>query len=348
MKGKKELIIGITVVSAVALLVFGIDFLKGVNFFNNNRIFYSKYNNAQNLMPGSLIKVSGVQMGVVKSIFLSEDQQDIMVEMNISNSELKIPANSKAKLGSDLLGTSYIDLIIGQDTLSSGKAVPSKGPFLKQYDTIPPQVQYGAADIIQARIEPVEAKVQNILIRVEKVVGGIEGALGKEGEELKRIMNSLKTTLSTVNTAVADIDELVLENKVYITKTMKNIESITGNLKQSNEKVTKLIANFTDLSDTLKNTDITGTVAQAKDALAQVSTMMDEINNGDGTLHQLIYTDTLNRNLNAMIQETERLINNIKEHPNRYLQIAIFGRKDKGIKLDATDEKKLKKMLDEN
>ena len=139
-----------------------------------------------------------------------------------------------------------------------------------------------------------------------------------------------------------------MQNNEKPRKTMKNIESITGNLKQSNEKVTKLIANFTDLSDTLKNTDITGTVAQAKDALAQVSTMMDEINNGDGTLHQLIYTDTLNRNLNAMIQETERLINNIKEHPNRYLQIAIFGRKDKGIKLDATDEKKLKKMLDEN
>lgn len=348
MKGKKELIIGITVVSAVALLVFGIDFLKGVNFFNNNRIFYSYYSNAQNLMPGSLIKVSGVQMGVVKSVFLSDDQQKIMVEMNISNSNLKIPANSKAKLGSDLLGTSFIELIVGQDTTESGSLILSKGPFLKEYDTIPPDVQYGAAEIISARIEPVEAKVQTILARVDKVVGGIEGALGAEGEELKRIMNSLKKTLNTVNSAVADIDALVVENKVYLTKTVRNIESITNNLKQSNEKVTKLIANFTELSDSLKNADISGTVNQAKEALAQVSNMMDEINNGDGTLHQLIYTDTLHRNLNAMIQETERLINNIKEHPNRYLQIAIFGRKDKGIKLDATDEKKLKKMLDEN
>lgn len=359
MKGKKEIIIGITIVSAVVLLIFGIDFLKGINFFSSNRTFYSYYNNAQNLVPGSPIKVSGVQMGVVKNVMLSSNQQTIIAELNISNPDLKLPKNSKAMLGSDLLGTSIIDLIIGQDTLKDKEGnyklnnagnymltVSSKG-LLEEGDTIEPDYKFGTMEMVTNKIEPIETRVNAVLTKVNGLIGGLEGAIGKEGEELRSIMRTLKNTLNTVNSSVQDVDDLVKTNTAYITKTIKNIESITGNLKESNEKVTNLIANFSDLSDTLKNTDITGTVKEAKNALAGVSDLMEEINNGDGSMHQLVYSDSLVDNVNSMIQEAESLVENIKAHPNRYLQFAVFGSKDKGVKLDSREEKKLKELLKE-
>ena len=53
---------------------------------------------------------------------------------------------------------------------------------------------------------------------------------------------------------------------------------------------------------------------------------------------------TMYENMNIMIEEAGRLVENIQEHPNRYLQFAIFGGKDKGF-LSSKDEKIVKKWV---
>ena len=186
-----------------------------------------------------------------------------------------------------------------------------------------------------------------LLNKLNKSLASIDTVLGTDGVNLRRMMYSLRQTVNTLNSTVQDVDNVVKGSSSDIKKTMANITSITNNLKQSNEKVTNLISNFSDISDSLKSADIAGTVAETKAALAEVTKMMEEINNGNGTAHQLIYSDELINNMNSMLEETERLVNNIKTHPKRYLQFAVFGGKSKGVKLDATDEKKLKKLLDE-
>lgn len=338
MKGKKEVIIGLTVIVTIALLIFGIDYLKGINFFSSNRTFYSYYGNVQTLVPGSAIRLNGIQVGVVSDLYIDPNNQfrNIAV-LNIANEKLKIPKETKAKLGSDILGTSFIELILDSNF----------NELLKEGDTIAPDYKYGAMEIVSQRIDPIETRVTSILARVDVLLGSVENVVGEDGQELKGIMLSLKKSLNTLNGTINTTDELIKANTQSITNTLRNVESITLNLRKSNDKITNLITNFSDLSDTLKNTDITGTVKEAKQALAGVTKVMDEINNGDGSMHQLIYNDSLINNVNGMIAEAQRLVENIKAHPNRYLQFAVFGSKDKGIKLDAHEEQKLKQMLND-
>ncbi len=350
MKGKKEIVIGVTIIIAVLLLIFGINYLKGINFFNSNRSLVVMYDDVQTLVPGSLIKYKGQQVGVVEDIYIEPTSQEKLITiLNIADPDLRIPHDSKAKLVPEALGTSYIELILGHDTLKlpngEFKVLPSKGPFLQPKDTITADYKFGLTEMLTSKVAPVEVKVNSVLGRVDDLLASVEKVVGKDGKELSSIMYSLKTSLNTLSSTVSDADNLIKANSQTITNTLKNVESVTRNLKKSNEKVTKLIANFTDLSDTLKNTDITGTVKEAKEALAGVSKMMDEINNGDGSAHQLIYNDSLINNVNGMIQEAQTLVENIKAHPNRYLQFAVFGSKDKGVKLDSREEKKLKQML---
>lgn len=351
MKNKKEVIIGLTILISIALLVFGINYLKGINFFNSNRTFYSYYDDVQGLVPGSLVKTQGKQVGVVQDVYFDpETQSHLIAVISISESSLRIPANSEAKLIPELLGTSFIELILGQDTVrAKGEdytLVPSKGPYLENKDTIKPSYKFGMTEMVTQKIEPVEVKVNAILTRIDKLLLGLDNVVGEDGEELKAVMNKLKSTVSTLNHTVTGVDSLITSESVTIKNTLRNVESITANLKKSNEKITNLVANFSDLSDTLKNTDIVGTVKEAKEALAGVSTMMDEINNGEGSAHQLIYSDSLINNINGMVQEAQSLVENIQAHPNRYLQFAVFGGKDKGIKLNSRDEKKLEDLLD--
>lgn len=335
MKYKKEFVIGLTVVVAIALLLFGIQFLKGINAFSSNRTFYAAYDNIQGLVPGSGINYKGNKIGVVQDNVLDENKNWITV-LNISESELDFPKDSKAKLETTVLGESSIQIILGESN-----------EMLKNKDTIMVDYKFGITELATQKIVPIETKVNVLLNKLNKSLASIDTVLGTDGENLRRMMVSLRQTVTTLNSTVQDVDNVVKGSSSDIKKTLENIASITENVKKSNAKITNLISNFSDMSDSLKGADIAGTVMQTKAALAEVTKMMEEINNGNGTAHQLIYNDELINNMNAMLQETERLVLNIKTHPKRYLQFAVFGGKDKGVKLDATDEKKLKKLLDE-
>ena len=335
MKYKKEFVIGLTVVVAIALLLFGIQFLKGINAFSSNRTFYAAYDNIQGLVPGSGINYKGNKIGVVQDNVLDENKNWITV-LNISESELYFPKDSKAKLETTVLGESSIQIILGESS-----------EMLKNKDTIMVDYKFGITELATQKIVPIETKVNVLLNKLNKSLASIDTVLGTDGENLRRMMVSLRQTVTTLNSTVQDVDNVVKGSSSDIKKTLENIASITENVKKSNAKITNLISNFSDISDSLKGADIAGTVMQTKSALAEVTKMMEEINNGNGTAHQLIYNDEFINNMNAMLQETERLVLNIKTHPKRYLQFAVFGGKDKGVKLDATDEKKLKKLLDE-
>tara|TARA_B110000977_G_scaffold98436_1_gene129484 strand:- start:5293 stop:6312 length:1020 start_codon:yes stop_codon:yes gene_type:complete len=337
LKYKKEFVIGITVVGAIALLLFGINFLKGKNVFNTNRTFYTTYGNVQALVPGSVIKFRGKQIGVVLNVDLNEAQDRLVTEMSIDEKDLKIPQDSKARLASDFLGTSSIEIVLGKDYNN----------LLQAGDTINPDFKYGISEIATQKIDPIEKQINFLLEKLNKSLASIDTVLGTDGANLRKMMNSMKSTINTLNTTIVDVDKVVKGSTAEIASTLANVASITENLKKSNQKVTNLITNFSEISDSLKGVDIAGTVAEAKEALAGVTKIMEEINNGTGSAHQLIYSDELVSNVNSMLEETERLVNNIKEHPKRYLQFAVFGGKDKGVKLDATDEKKLRKVLDE-
>jgi len=337
LKYKKEFVIGITVVAALALLLFGIDFLKGKNIFNTNRTFYTSYGNVQELVPGSVIKFRGKQIGVVLNVDLNEAQDRLITELSIDEKDLKIPQDSKARLASSFLGTSTVEIVLGEDYEN----------LLESGDTINPAFKYGISEIATQKIDPIEKQVNTLLVRLNKSLASIDTVLGEDGANLRKMMNSMRSTVNTLNSTINDVDNVVKGSTAEIKTTLANVASITENLKKSNEKVTNLISNFSDISDSLKGVDMAGTVAEAKAALAGVTKMMNEINNGDGSAHQLIYSDELVKNVNSMLEETERLVNNIKEHPKRYLQFAVFGGKDKGVKLDAVDEKKLRKVLDE-
>ena len=124
---------------------------------------------------------------------------------------------------------------------------------------------------------------------------------------------------------------------------MANIESVTNNLKESNEKITKILDNVSQISDSLSRVDFIGTVAKAQSSLEQVNMILYDVQNGDGTLTHLIQDSTMYFQINEMLEESTRLVENIKTHPNRYLQFSIFGSRDRSL-LDARDERMLKKF----
>src|SRR5690606_23543801 len=133
-------------------------------------------------------------------------------------------------------------------------------------------------------------------------------------------------------------------NRHQITAILTNVNSITDNLKQSNAQITSIVNNLNTTSSNLAKVDIKPIIDKANSSLESVNLILDEIYNGNGTITKLMRDSLLYDNINEMILEATRLVENIKEHPNRYIQFSVFGSKDKGAKLDSGDEKRLKEF----
>jgi phospholipid/cholesterol/gamma-HCH transport system substrate-binding protein len=127
---------------------------------------------------------------------------------------------------------------------------------------------------------------------------------------------------------------------------MSNVESITGNLKKSNEQITTIVGNARKLTDDLLTSDYKGVIANANNTLKSLNAVLDDAKNGKGTLGKLLGDEQLYNELNKTNVELQNLVNDIQLHPERYIHISVFGAKTKGVPLTGSEEKKLRKFLD--
>ena len=129
MKISKELKVGIVVVVAMALFIFGFQFLKGHNLFNKQTTIYAVYDKIDGLIEANPLQVNGFKVGQVSKIELvpsGKDNYKVKVSF-ILTEDVKIPINSKARIiSADLLGTKAVQIVFN-DTV---KGYVKDGDFL--------------------------------------------------------------------------------------------------------------------------------------------------------------------------------------------------------------------------
>ena len=64
----KEVKIGVTGIVAIALLVFGINFLKGINLLKSGSGYYVEFEDIAGLVNSSPVYANGFSVGIVRNI----------------------------------------------------------------------------------------------------------------------------------------------------------------------------------------------------------------------------------------------------------------------------------------
>lgn len=158
------------------------------------------------------------------------------------------------------------------------------------------------------------------------IVRGVFNESSKEG--LQRSFESIQSSLLSISRITSTMDkELARSGKLGTL--FDNLESITTNLKNNNRNLSTAIENFAAISDTLAKANLAATLQHASQTLENTSVLMDRINNGEGTLGQLARNDSLYTNLNNTARDLDMLLLDLKANPGRYVQVSVFGRKNK-------------------
>jgi len=292
-----ELKVGIAVLVACAILIFGLIWVKGISF-NQSRYGYSVlFPNIGSLEVGDPVSVSGVPKGKVEKIRL--DQGDVLVTFNLTTDVILKKDAKFTVMNVGLMGERFVAVETGySDTLLS-----LSQPIRGYYDIGIPEVMGRMGEMI--------AEIRRLTGHLEKVVG------------TQSSQEALIQTISNLRAITQKIDTLLDRNKEKFNQSMDDLSSTTIELKRmvsdNKDKLQSTVNNFSSASEKLNN--ITTTLDSVSLFLKNLSS---KIESGEGTLGQLFNDTTLFEQIKKTTQNVDSLILDIKKHPRKYLKISIF------------------------
>lgn len=341
MKISKEIKTGVIAIAAIVLLIAGINFLKGNSFFGGDDVYYAYFPNSGGVAVASSVMVNGVVVGKVVDVELTNDKDSskkVKMTFNIQESTFKIPKGSTIEAGSLDLFNKGLIIEINPD-LSNGFCKP--GDFLVGVVTVDITSQ------VKAYADPLVQKVQKALSSIDKMVNSLSAFWDDSANsEIKGSLKELKVAIHKLANIAGEVESLVGQEKVKFSKIMTNVESISFNLKKSNDQISGILGNAKKFTDDLVTADFKMVINNASTTLKNLNAILDDAQKGQGTLGKLINDDKLYDELVHSNLELQNLVNDIQLHPERYIHFSLLGTKTKGVPLTTGDEKKLRQLLD--
>ncbi len=334
----QEFKIGTLMILGIVLLVTGLNYLKGFNPMSKQIHLYAVYERIEGLAVSNPVLVNGFKVGQVTNVgFSDKGDGTLLVEFTIEESNLKVPIDSDAKIfSSDLFGTKSIKIEPGITEI-----------YIQDGDTLVSSVEMDITETVRKELEPLRRKTEELIKGVDDILLNMKAVFEDDATQgLPSAFESMQRTLRTLENTAENLDGLVEENRVIFTRVMTNVDALALNLSNNNRKIANIISNFSDLSDSLVTVDISNTMAKADKAIDEIAMMTSRINNGEGTLGQLMVNDSLYNGLVESNVEIQELLDDLQLNPWKYVRVSLFGRKQ-DAKMSKGDIKRMEKMIRE-
>ncbi len=341
MKIRREVQVGLVVIIGILLLYAGVNYLKGISVFSNHRTYYCIYDRVDGIQPSNPVVINGYVVGQVKSVqMLPDTSRRLLIELVIKEKNLNIPKDSKARIqSSGLLGSKEIELRLGKST-----------EIAQSGDTLRTGIEIGLMESVNREIIPLKIKTEELISDIDSMVTIFQAIL-HEGtrDNITESFSSIKQTLQSLEVTAFRLDTLVKEEKVKLSSILSHVESISGNLEANNEALGNVIQNFSSISDSLQASDLKSVINNASQAMAEVNSITQKINRGEGTMGMLINNDSLYNQLSSASHQLDLLLEDLRINPDRYVRVSVFGgKKENKVQLSRKDIETLRKQLEKD
>ena len=306
MKITREIKTAILVICSILLFIWGYSFLKGQNLFNNHKKLFVEYDNVEGLFASAPVTISGKIVGKVNAITLNKNGK-LLVEIQINEEDFPIQKSSLAEI--------YEPGFIGGKQIA---IIPNyKDPVLAvSGDKLFPRVKQGMIGAFGEKFEPTQAKLDRLLVSADGLMTNVNTVLDEQTKQnLKQTIIELNKTLAEFTKTAQNANSLIDANEKSLGSTMNNFN--------------KTSANFVVLSDSLSKLKLGKTVKGLENTLANVDKIMIGLSSGKGTMGKMLKDETLYNNFNKTSTQLELLLQDVRLYPTRYVNVSLFGKKNK-------------------
>ena len=306
MKITREIKTSILVICSILLFIWGYSFLKGQNLFNNHKKLFVEYDNVEGLVASAPVTISGKIIGKVNTITLNPNGK-LLVELQINEEDFPIQKSSIAQIYEPgPIGGKQIAIIPNYND----SVLAVSGDKLKS------EVKLGLLSSFGDKLEPTQAKLDRLLTTADVLMTNVNTVLDEQTKQnLKNTIVELNKTLAEFSKTAQNANSLIDANEKSLGATMTNFN--------------KTSANFVVLSDSLSKLKLGKTVKGLETTLASVDKIISGLQSGKGTMGKLFKDETLYNNFNKTAKQLELLLQDVRLYPTRYVNVSLFGKKNK-------------------
>lgn len=314
-KRYKPILIGFTFILALALSIWGYNFLKGKDIFNKQTIFVAKYKNISGLEVANPVLINGYRVGQVNELYFAPDMSGDIIVLLMMDKKFPVPKDTYARIiSADIMGSKAVQLDLGKDL-----------ELAKNGDSLRTSLEASLKDEVNAQVQPIKRKAENLLSSIDSLVVAIQTIFNESAvDNLTSSFNDIRRTFSNLQSTTSNIDTLVDHEATRISSILQNVDSLSLTLKENRENITSILENFKTISDSLTKADIPGTFKRANSSIDKLDAILSKINEGEGTLGMLLHNDTLYMEINRSAAELNKLLEDIRLNPKRYVKFSLF------------------------
>ncbi|WP_194850342.1 MlaD family protein [Nonlabens antarcticus] len=307
MKFTKEIKVGVLTVAAVALFIFGYSFLNGRNLLKADRSFYAVYNNVEGLTKSAPVTINGLVVGNIDDISFLDSRGRLLVKFHVQE---------KFSFSKESTATVYSTGIIGGKALAIIPNFESDARRAQPGDTLLSKTDSGIEGQIMDEFLPLKDKIENMVVSADSVLTNVNKTLNPDTRKAIAVsLTELNKTLVQVQGLSANANQFLAANDKELSSTIKNLN--------------KTSKNFAAISDTLAKVQIASVVKDLEQTIGKFNGVLDDVAEGKGSLGKLMTDDRLYTNLERATRQAEMLMQDIKLNPTRYINISVFGKKNK-------------------
>ncbi|CAN5806425.1 MlaD family protein [soil metagenome] len=318
-KISNETKVGALTAISITLLILGFNFLKGKNLTKKSRYLFAKFEKIEGLVAANPVLMNGLSIG---SVYKAEpgdaDLNWVLVTIRLEE-EINIPSNSVASIKTSLLGSNSLEILKGTATT-----------HLQPGDTLKTINNGGLLGGVIAKLEPTQRNLDNILLSADTLIGNVNDILDERAKaDLRQSLANLSMVTKNLTSTTNSLNALLNAQTGVITKTFNNLEQFSQSLKPLKEKLPVIASNLETTSKNLSALELNKTLESVDKTIASLNSVIAKANSTNGTLGSLINDKKLYTNLTSTVNSLNLLMQDLRLNPKRYVNISVFGKKDK-------------------
>jgi phospholipid/cholesterol/gamma-HCH transport system substrate-binding protein len=312
MKITNETKIGALASVAILLLILGFNFLKGKDLFEHRKKIYAVFNNVDGLELSNSVSIKGLEVGSVYAIQPTDkDVNGILVTISMKK-DVHIPKNSVAIINTGIINSSTIFIEKGDAS-----------DFVTDGDTLATIAKGGILSDVQRNLSPVMKNLNLTLESLDSLIRVIGGLFDPQ------VKNNFSSIIANLARSSASLQVMLNDRTSSLAHSMTHLDSFTNNLANNNQRITNTLDNLEKTTGKLANAKIDETLQSVQGATNSLKDAINKVNSTNGTIGLLLNDKKLYLNLENTSRSLNILLDDLRMHPKRYVNISVFGSKDK-------------------
>lgn len=312
MKISNETKVGALTAIAIAILILGFNYLKGRNLTARNDRIYSVFPDIKGLQVSNAVVIKGLQVGKIAELHETDNNLSGIIVAISLNKNINIPKNSLAIINSDLLGSTSLEIKMGNGT-----------EYVREGDTLRSTSKLGIITEVTNTLSPALSNINKTLNSLDMLINQLSSVLDN------RTQGNLQDIIGSLAVTSKNLEKLIAAQSAVVGKTINNVEAITGTFARNSGKLDTTISNLAKTSDNLAQADIAKTLQSVQGTMNKLEQTIATINSKKGSLGLLLNDRQLYDEIRMTNRSLTTLLDDVRVNPRRYVNVSVFGKKTK-------------------